>query len=53
MKWLANKRKISKQELEEKFDLLNTLHNQTFPNLVAIKNLEKEIDYWSEQEDMK
>lgn len=33
--------------------MLNTLHNQTFPNIVAIKNLEKEIDYWSEQEDMK
>lgn len=52
---MANKeeKKISKQEFEENFALLKTFHTQSFLDMAEIKQLEKEINYWLELDDMK
>lgn len=44
VKWSASKKKISKQEIDEKIAMLKSLQLQSSPDMTAIKNLEKEID---------
>lgn len=53
LKWDAKKKKMSKQELEDKISSLKILHSLNPPNTDAIKSLEKEIDLWLEQDDVK
>lgn len=50
VRWYAKKKKISKQELMDKTTMLKTLQNQPTSNMIAIKNLEKEINLcWSKK----
>lgn len=46
MKWSTNKKKMSKQELKDKVVKLKMLQFQPILDMVAIKNLEKEIELW-------
>lgn len=52
-KWFATKKKMSKQELDDKVALLEKLQLHSTPNMAAIKRLEIEIDLWLAQEDVK
>lgn len=53
MKWDFQKRKISKEVVENKLTELKSLQLLLAPLMAAIKSLKKEIDSWLEKEDVK
>lgn len=53
IKWSARKKRMSQQELKDKQTTLFVLLNQQNPNMMAIKQIEEELAFWMEQEDIK
>lgn len=53
MRWSAKNKRFSQKELTEKLAALKVQQHLEQPDFTAIKTLEKEIDRWLEQEDVK